>query len=57
MISYGIAGNLLLDVVSVPDVSGAVPFFALMIFGCAAALIVGACLLLYFLVFKNRKKK
>ena len=57
MISNAIAGKLLLDVVSVPDVSSAVPFFALMIIGITASVIVGAGLLLYFLVFKNRKKK
>ena len=57
MISNGIADKLLLDVVSVPDVSSAVPFFTLMIIGITASVIVGAGLLLYFLVFKNRKKK
>ena len=49
--------NKLLDVASFPDVSGAVPMFVLLLIGCGVALIIGAILLLYFLVFKNRKKK
>jgi len=49
--------NKLLDVAVLPDVSGAVPMFVLMLIGCGVALIIGAILLLYFLVFKNRKKK
>lgn len=49
--------NKLLDVVSFPDTSGAAPMFVLLLIGCGASLIIGAILLLYFLVFKNRKKK
>ena len=49
--------KVLLDVVSVPDVSGAVPFIFLIMLGCGIALVAGVIILLYFLVFKNRKKK
>jgi|GEM_PF-1288191 len=57
MISSLIVNKLLLDVVSVPDVSGAIPFFIFILVGIGLALVVGAALLLYFLVFRNRKKK
>ena len=57
MIFNGITGKLLLDVAVVPDVSGAAPYFILMAVGCGIALIAGVVLLLYFLVFKNKKKK
>lgn len=57
MIANGIASKLLLDVAVVPDVSGAVPYFILLAVGCGIALIAGVVLLLYFLVFKNKKKK
>ena len=49
--------NKLLDVAVFPDVSGAVPMFIMMLIGCGVALIIGAILLLYFLVYKNKKKK
>lgn len=49
--------NKLLDVAVFPDVSSAVPMFVVLLIACGAALIIGAILLLYFLVFKNRKKK
>jgi len=57
MISNLIVNKLLLDVVSVPDVSGAIPFIVFILIGIGLALVVGAALLLYFLVFRNRKKK
>lgn len=49
--------NKLLDVAVFPDVSDAVPMFVVLLIGCGAALIIGAILLLYFLVYKNKKKK
>jgi len=57
MILTAVADKLLLDVVSVPDVSGAVPFIVLIVLGCGIALVAGVIILLYFIVFKNRKKK
>jgi len=49
--------NKLLDVAVLPDVSDAVPMFVVLLIGCGVALIIGAILLLYFLVYKNKKKK
>ena len=57
MILNGLANKVMLDVISVPDVSNAVPLFIVLAIVSGIALIIGVILLLYFLVFKNKKKK
>jgi hypothetical protein len=57
MILNGLANKVLLDVLSVPDVSNTLPIFIALAIVSGIALIVGVILLLYFLVFKNKKKK
>ena len=57
MILNGLVNKVMLDVISVPDVSNAVPLFIVLAIVSGIALIIGVILLLYFLVFKNKKKK
>jgi hypothetical protein len=52
---FNVGISKLLDVAVFPDVSGAVPFFVVLLIGCGIALVAGAALLLYFLVFKKKK--
>ncbi len=56
MIMNGLPNKLLLDVASIPTVPNSEPIIIAMAIVSGVALLVGAILLLYFLVFKKKKK-